>query len=60
MESDRIKNKLSELHLHENGWNKEISILDATIKKCEKEKIKLAKKISNNMKYRNLLLSNPS
>lgn len=57
MQNEKTKNKLAELHLHENEWNKEISILDATIKNCNKKKIKLAKQISNNMKYRNKLLS---
>lgn len=55
--TELIRERLKKCHADENAMNKELSKLDWTIKDCNKKKIKLAAKISKNMKYRNLLIN---
>lgn len=51
-----IKDKLKVLHNEENELNYEMAKIDKAIKQLEKDKSKLAKRISFNMKKRNQLI----
>ncbi len=51
-----IKTKLKAAHERENELNKQLAIQDVIIRNAKKKKLKLAKKISENMKYRVSLL----
>lgn len=55
--SDYIRRRLKELHVHENEFNYQISIIDKEIKVLLKKKAKFARQVSNNMKYRNRLIN---
>lgn len=52
-----IKEKLQQLHKGEDLLNVEIGNIDKEIKQLLQKKKKLAKSVSKNMKYRNLLTS---
>jgi hypothetical protein len=52
--------KLTELHEHEDEFNKEMAKIDFNIKQLKARKEKLRKQISRNMKYRNLLINEAS
>lgn len=54
---EQILNKLKECHQQEDELNKALSEIDKKIDQFQKSKIKTAKLISKNMKYRNLLIS---
>lgn len=56
-EINRKKEKLKELHNIENSLNKEINMIDKEIQSLKSKKSKLAKRISNNMKFRNKIIS---
>lgn len=56
MTTDQIREKLLKLHTEENEMNKEMGGYNRTIKDCQKKKLKIAKQISANMKYRNKLI----
>lgn len=51
------KDKLKELHIKEDELNKEMAKIDAKILALKKQKLKIAKRISHNMKYRNKLIN---
>lgn len=57
MTTEQIRKKLLDLHIRENELNRKISKADNTIKGCRKEIEKLAKKVSKNMRYRNILIN---
>lgn len=57
MTKEQIKQRLTECHESENILNKELTRLDWTIKQTIKKKLKIAKKVSKNMKYRNVLIN---
>ncbi len=57
MTTEKIREKLLQLHRQENDMNKLISDYDKQIKVSEKKKTKVAKMISSNMKYRNQLIN---
>ena len=57
MTTEKIREKLLQLHRQENDMNKLISDYDKQIKVAEKKKTKVAKMISSNMKYRNQLIN---
>lgn len=57
MTTEQIRVKLLQLHKQENEMNKMISTYDKQIKDLEKKKYKVAKMISSNMKYRNILIN---
>lgn len=52
-----LRDKLSQLHKGEDELNKQIGLIDKQIAQLLKQKLKLAKLVSKNMKYRNLLIS---
>lgn len=52
-----IRNKLKNLHEQENELNKQMGKLNGQIKALQKKKDKLAKQVSNNMRYRNSLIN---
>lgn len=54
---EQILGKLKECHQQEDDLNKLISGIDKQIDQLQKSKIKTAKLISKNMKYRNILIS---
>lgn len=54
---EQIREKLKVEHERENLMNKELRKLDNIISHAKKKKLKIAKKISSNMKYRNKLIS---
>lgn len=56
MTKEQMKERLSNCHLAENSLNKQMGKLDYTIKESQRQKKKLAVKISKNMKYRNGLI----
>jgi hypothetical protein len=51
-----MNTKIQELHEKENELNREIGKIDKEIKLLQKRKVKLAKQVSANMKYRNKLI----
>jgi hypothetical protein len=53
---EKVEQKLADNHLQENQYNKELASIDKTFKALLIRKKKLAKLISKNMKYRNLLI----
>jgi len=62
--TERKRQKLQQLHQLEDEINKRIGIIDKKIKellsektKLQREKIKLAKRVSHNMKLRNTIIS---
>lgn len=56
MTTEIIRKKLIELHDQEDTMNKSMGNIDKQVLELKKQKKKLAKKISNNMKYRNQLI----
>lgn len=54
---EKIRTKLEQAHEQENEFNKEMSVVSFQIKQLVIKKAKLARQISKNMKYRNLLIS---
>lgn len=52
-----IRDKLKALHEAENKLNKDMSTVDYKIKKLQKEKDKIKKMVSHNMKYRNRIIN---
>lgn len=56
MTTQQIRQRLLLCHQSENELNREIGKLDNTIKDARKKKIKLAKAVSKNMRYRNSLI----
>lgn len=54
---ERILKKLKDCHEQENELNKNLSKIDTEIDRLTKQKFKISKSISKNMKYRNLLIS---
>lgn len=57
MEQTAIRDRLKRLHDQENELNKEMSKIDYQIKMLRKQKEKVAKRVSNNMRYRNKLIN---
>lgn len=57
MTKEKIRERLKVCHENENELNRKISTLDITIRNCEKQKLKIAKQVSNNMLYRNKLIN---
>lgn len=57
MEQEKIRSKLKVLHDQENGLNKEMGKVNFQIKQLKKQKDKIAKRVSNNMRYRNRLIN---
>jgi hypothetical protein len=57
MTTQRIRERLLKLHAEENDLNKEMGKITFAIKECQKKKLKIAKRISSNMKYRNKLIN---
>ena len=57
MTTEQIREKLLKLHSEENEMNKEMGKQNYQIKLCQKKKLKIAKQISVNMKYRNKLIN---
>lgn len=51
-----IKERLQKLHHEEDLMNKALTNFDKQILSIKKQKLKLAKKISGNMRYRNQLI----
>lgn len=56
MITEKLKLRLAELHGQENEMNAKLCIIDKYIAKLQKDKLKLQKRISGNMKFRNHLL----
>lgn len=54
---EKIRTKLEQAHEQENEFNKEMNAVSFQIKQLEIKKAKLARRISKNVKYRNLLIS---
>lgn len=52
-----IHDKLADLHKRENELNKQISNLDKIIRISKQQKLKFAKQVSANMRYRNILIN---
>lgn len=57
MTTEQVKEKLLTLHVKEDSMNKEMSECDKQIRQLILKKTRLAKKISRNMKFRNLLIN---
>lgn len=57
MTTEQVKEKLLTLHVKEDSMNKEMSVCDKQIRQLILKKTRLAKKISRNMKFRNLLIN---
>jgi chromosome segregation ATPase len=57
MNTEKIRNKLIELHNQENDMNKEMGNINKQIFLLQKEKEKITKRISGNMKFRNRLIN---
>lgn len=57
MTTQQIRERLLKLHAEENDMNKEMGKHNRTIKECQRKKLKIAKRISSNMKYRNKLIN---
>lgn len=56
MIDEKTKKRLEQLHEQENNLNKEMGEISYQISQLEKRKAKIAKQVSNNMKYRNRLI----
>jgi DNA helicase IV len=52
-----VRDKLKKLHAEEDAMNFSISGINKKIKELQKEKAKIANRISANMKYRNKLIN---
>lgn len=52
-----IRERLQDLHDQEHTFNVDMGRIDNEIKALLKKKAKLAKRVSNNMKYRNQLIN---
>lgn len=57
MNQEYIRSKLKTLHEKEKELNKEMGKIDYQIKTLSKKKVKIAKQVSNNMRYRNRLIN---
>ena len=57
MTNEKIRERLEECRKAENKLNKEMSRLSYEIKVAYKKKMKLAIRVSKNMKYRNSLIN---
>lgn len=57
MTTEQIRERLLLLHKEEDELNKKMGSIDAQIKGLNKDKAKLAKQVSSNMRYRNTLIS---
>lgn len=57
MNNEQIRTRIAERKVQENDYNKQLAKLEWTIKDCKKKKLKLAKKVSDNMRYRNKLIN---
>jgi len=57
MTNDELLDEISRLRFRENVMNIRLGIIDKQIKQLKKEKKSIAKKISKNMKHRNVLIS---
>lgn len=57
MTTEQIRERLLLLHKAEDELNRKIGSIDAQIKGLTKDKAKLAKQVSSNMRYRNTLIS---
>jgi len=57
MTTEQIRERLLLLHKAEDELNRKIGSIDAQIKGLNKDKAKLAKRVSSNMRYRNTLIS---
>lgn len=57
MEVNKLRSKLIELHEQENSMNKEMSDINRQILELRKKKLKITKRISGNMKFRNRLIT---
>jgi len=57
MTTEQIRERLLVLHKAEDELNKKMGAIDAQIKGLSKDKAKLAKQVSSNMRYRNILIS---
>lgn len=55
--SDKIKDKLKKLHAEEDVFNFSMSGIDKKIRDLKREKAKLQRRVSANMKYRNKLIN---
>jgi hypothetical protein len=56
MIDDKTRKRLEQLHEQENELNAEMSKINNQIVQLEKRKAKIARRVSNNMKYRNRLI----
>jgi len=56
MIDEKTRSRLLQLHNEENLLNKEMSRINYQIKQLEKQKLKIAKRVSHNMRYRNRLI----
>lgn len=54
---EKIVAKLTQLHKQENDWNKEFNFLQYQKKEAEKRMNKLRKLLSQNVKYRHLIIT---
>lgn len=54
---EQLRNKIQQLHEHENDFNREISEIDKRMRQLIIRKNKLAKNISRNVIYRNNLIN---
>ena len=57
MTNDDLLIEIGKLRLRETLMNYELAIIDKKIKQLNKDKKVIAKKISKNMKHRNVLIS---
>ena len=57
MITEKLRQRLLELHQQEDEMNREMGKISKQILELEKKKQKLAKRISGNMKFRNQLIN---
>jgi hypothetical protein len=57
MITEAKRSRLALLHAEENLLNQELSQIDKAIRQLRKKKLKIAKRISHNMRFRNRLIT---